>query len=209
MNISILGASAGVGLAATRLALERGHQVTTLSRSTESLTTNASLRVVQGSALAVADVRAAALGAQAVIVALGTGNSTKATGMYEASARVLLRAIDELQTRPTLLVLTGFGAGASWNYNRWYMKLLFNLLLKDVYADKTAAENLFTSAYDRCTMVRPGRLIDGPATGHYRVLPELRRGMKVGAISRADVAHFLVTQAERPEYLGRNPALTL
>jgi hypothetical protein len=32
--------------------------------------------------------------------------------------------------------------------------------------------------------------------------------MKVGAISRADVAHFMVAQAENATYLGKYPALT-
>jgi hypothetical protein len=40
------------------------------------------------------------------------------------------------------------------------------------------------------------------------VLGQLAPGMRVGAISRADVAHFMVTQAEQPTYLGQYPALT-
>jgi hypothetical protein len=32
--------------------------------------------------------------------------------------------------------------------------------------------------------------------------------MKVGAISRSDVAHFMVVQAEHPTYLGKYVALT-
>jgi len=45
-------------------------------------------------------------------------------------------------------------------------------------------------------------------TGHYRALDELVEGMKVGAISRVDVAHFMVAQAEHPTYLGKYVALT-
>jgi len=56
--------------------------------------------------------------------------------------------------------------------------------------------------------VRPGRLTNGTMTGHYRVLDNLVEGMRVGAISRADVAHFMVAQAENPTYLGKYPALT-
>jgi hypothetical protein len=57
-------------------------------------------------------------------------------------------------------------------------------------------------------MVRPGRLTNGSMTGRYRVLDTLTDGMKVGAISRADVSQFLVAQAEQPTYLGKYPALT-
>ena len=45
-------------------------------------------------------------------------------------------------------------------------------------------------------------------TGHYQVLDELVEGMKVGAISRSDVAHFMVGQAENPTYLGKYVVLT-
>ncbi|MFO1468083.1 MAG: NAD(P)H-binding protein [Steroidobacteraceae bacterium] len=106
-------------------------------------------------------------------------------------------------------MLTGFGAGDSWNYNSCLMKLMFNLLLKAIHADKSAMERFVATNYQQWEMVRPGRLTNGPMTGHYRVLPDLTRGMKVGAISRADVAHFMVSEAEKPLHLGGYPALTI
>jgi putative NADH-flavin reductase len=45
-------------------------------------------------------------------------------------------------------------------------------------------------------------------TGRYRMFDDLVKGMKVGAISRADVAHFMVAQAEHPTYLGKYVGLT-
>jgi putative NADH-flavin reductase len=88
------------------------------------------------------------------------------------------------------------------------MKLMFSLLLKKVYADKSEQERLIASGYPRWEIVRPGRLTNGAMTGHYRVLDKISEGMKVGAISRADVAHFMVAQAEHPTYLSKYPALT-
>jgi hypothetical protein len=113
-----------------------------------------------------------------------------------------------MHNSPTLIVLTGFGAGDSWSYNSFPMRLLFTLLLKAVYADKGEQERLIAGGYSRWEIVRPGRLTNGALTGHYRVLDELMEGMKVGGISRADVAHFMVAQAENPTYLGKYPALT-
>jgi hypothetical protein len=105
-------------------------------------------------------------------------------------------------------VLTGFGTGDSWNYNALPMKILFTLLLKKVYADKSEQERLVTAGYPRWEIVRPGRLTNGAMTGRYRVLDELVNGMRVGAISRADVAHFMLAQAEHPTYLSKYVALT-
>ncbi len=208
MKIAILGASAGVGLETVNQALARGHQVTTLSRRVESLPEHPALTKVQGSSLVADDVRQAIAGADAILVTLGTGSNTQPTTLYTDSAKVLLQVLGETGATPPVIVVTGFGAGASWDYNGPVVKLLFRWLLKDVYADKSAMERMIVAAYPRWEMVRPGRLTPGPATGRYRVLDELKLGMRVGAISRADVAHFLVAQAETPDRLGTYPALT-
>jgi putative NADH-flavin reductase len=207
MKTAIIGASAGIGLQTTRLALERGHDVTTLSRRVVPHPDHAKLNRVQGSATNPSDVRAAVEGTDAILVMLGV-KSPFATTLFSDSARILLQVLKEKGSSPTLIVLTGFGAGDSWSYNSFPMKLLFTLLLKAVYADKGEQERLIAGGYSRWEIVRPGRLTNGALTGHYRVLDELMEGLKVGGISRADVAHFMVAQAENPTYLGKYPALT-
>ncbi len=207
MRISVIGASAGVGLQVTRLALQKGHEVTTLSRRAVPLPDHVTLKRVQGSATNANDVRAAVGRADAVLMTLGV-KSPFATTLFSDSARILLRVLQETGSSPTLIVLTGFGTGDSWGYNSLPMKLLFTLLLKKVYADKSEQERIIAGAYPRWEIVRPGRLTNGTMTGSYRVPDHLVEGMRVGAISRADVAHFMVTQAEQPTYLGKYVALT-
>ena len=207
MKISIIGASAGIGLEVTRLALQKEHEVSTLSRRVVPLPDHQKLRRVQGSATNPNHVRAAVEGADAILVTIGT-KSPLATTMFSDSARILLQTIREMGSSPTLIVLTGFGAGDSWGYNSIPMKVLFTLFLKRAYVDKSEQERLIASGYSHWAMVRPGRLTNGAMTGHYRVLDNLEEGMRVGAISRADVAHFMVAQAENPTYRGKYPALT-
>ncbi|NGZ11586.1 MAG: NAD(P)-dependent oxidoreductase [Nitrospira sp. LK70] len=207
MKITVIGASAGVGLQATRLALEKGHEVISLSRRSVPLPGHAKLKRVQGSATNLRDVRAAVDGADTVLVTLGV-KSPFATTLFSDSARLLLQVQQETGSSPTLIVLTGFGAGDSWSYNPLPMKLLFTLLLKAVYADKSEQERVIASGYPCWEIVRPGRLTNGTMTGHYRVLDNLVEGMRVGAISRSDVAHFMVAQAEQPTYLGKYVTLT-
>lgn len=207
MKITIIGSSAGVGLQAARLALQQGHDVTTLSRRIVPLPDHPKLRRVQGSATNANDVRAAVEGADAILVTLGV-KSPFATTLFSDSARLLLQVLQETNASPTLIVLTGFGAGDSWRYNSLPMKVLFMLLLKAVYEDKGEQERLIAGGYSRWEIVRPGRLTNGTMTGHYRVLDDLVEGMKVGAISRSDVAHFMVAQAEHPTCLDKYVALT-
>ncbi len=207
MKITVMGASAGIGLEATHLALQKGHAVTSLSRRIVPIPDHAKLRRVQGSATNPNDVRVAVEGADAIFVTLGV-KSPFATTLFSDSARALLRVLQETGSSATVIVLTGFGAGESWGYNSLPMKLLFTLLLKAVYADKSEQERVTAGGYPRWEIVRPGRLTNGAMTGHYRVLDGLVEGMKVGAIARSDVAHFMVAQAENPIYLGKYPALT-
>jgi len=208
MKITVIGASAGIGLQCTRLALEEGHEVATLSRRIVPLPDHVKLRRVQGSgATSLNDVRAAVDGAEAILVTLGV-KSPLATTLFSDSARILRRVVEEMGSSPILIVLTGFGTGESWSYNSLPMRMLFTLLLKKVYADKSEQERVITSGYPRWEIVRPGRLTNGAMTSRYRVLDHLVEGMRVSAIARSDVAHFMLAQAEHPTYLGKYVALT-
>lgn len=208
MKIAVIGASAGVGLELVRLLLERGHQVTTLSRRIDTLPEHPAITRFQGSALNVDLVSRAIRDADVILVTLGTGSSTRATGLYPGAANALLQALQPATSQPTLIVLTGFGAGDSWRYNSWPMRLLFRLFLKDIYAEKTRMEEILAQGYPKAMFVRPGRLTDGPQSCQYRVLLGLGRNTRVGSISRGNVAHFLAWQAEHPAFLGRYPALS-
>jgi hypothetical protein len=88
------------------------------------------------------------------------------------------------------------------------MKLMFNLLLKEVYAEKTQMEQLISGGYPNSMFVRPGRLTKGALTQRYQVTTDLDRSTRIGKISRKDVAHFMVEQARKPTCLGKYPALS-
>ena len=208
MKLAVIGASAGVGLELVLQLLERGHSVTTLSRGIEAIPDHPNIRKVRGSALSDLDVSKVIDGAEAVLVTLGTGMSTKAIGLYPGSAAAVLRALERTDGKPPLIVLTGFGAGDSWDYNSRVMKVFFRLFLKDVYAEKTEMERLLSTRYPDSMFVRPGRLTNGPLSKRYRVIAELDERTRVGAVSRKDVAHFMAEQAEHPTFIGRYPALS-
>ncbi|MEO6916548.1 MAG: NAD(P)H-binding protein [Chitinophagaceae bacterium] len=201
MNLTIIGASAGVGLEAVKIALQRNHNVTTLSRSPISLPPNDNLKMVKGSATSKVELTQSIANAEAVIVALGTGKSMKATTLYSDFARLLIAVQRETKTQIPFIMLTGFGAGASVNYSTFFMRLIFSLLLKRVYADKTKMEELISQSTIRWEIVRPGQLKDRPLTEKYRVETKLFKGMNIGSINRTDVADYLVKQAENPTEL--------
>lgn len=201
MNITIIGASAGVGLESVKRALDRKHNVTTLSRSEINLPSNNNLTMLKGSATNKSDLKKSIEKADAVIVALGTGKSMKPTTLYSDFAKLLVEVQTEANSQIPFIILTGFGAGESGAYNGFIMKLFFKFLLKDVYADKTKMEEIITSSRIKWEIVRPGLLKDKPLTEKYRIETKLYKGINIGSINRSDVADFLVKQAENPTEL--------
>lgn len=201
MKITIIGASAGVGLETTKRALERNHHVTTLSRSEISLPGNPNLTALKGNATNKDDFKKSIEKANAVIVALGTGKSMKPTTLYSDLAKLLVEVQGETNTQIPFIVLTGFGAGESGRYNGMIMKIFFKFLLKDVYADKTKMEKIITASKLKWEIVRPGLLKGRPLTEQYRVETKLYKRINIRSINRSDVADFLVKQAENPTFL--------
>jgi putative NADH-flavin reductase len=207
LSISILGASAGIGLYCVNVALERGHRVTSLSRSTASLPSHPNLSIVQGSATRVEDLRRGVAGADAIVVALGTGMDRKPTTLYTDFGRALLALQPELGNTPVQIV-TGFGAGDSAHYQGWIARLLFRLLLKAVYDNKSELEAMIEASTLNWSLVRPGMLTNKPSSRAAHAQLDYWPGMKVGLASQEGVARFLIEQAEQPTCLHRKPAVS-
>ncbi len=208
MNITVIGASAGVGLETVKRALERDHTVTTLSRTTVHIPGGARLVKLQGSATNKSDLKNAIENADAVIVALGTGTSTAPTTLYSNFGKLLAELQNELPRQIPFIILTGFGAGESLSYYPFYMKWIFNFILKDVYADKTRMEEIISASDLKWVIVRPGILNNKSLSEKYKAETELYKGIKIGFISRADVADYMVKQAENPTALGKYVSLS-
>jgi putative NADH-flavin reductase len=79
---------------------------------------------------------------------------------------------------------------------------MYRVLLSDIFADKKAAEDNVRRSNLDWTFVYPVLLSDGPTTGAYRVGERLElRG--VPKISRADVAHFIVSELGKRAFVRK------
>ena len=76
--------------------------------------------------------------------------------------------------------------------------------LKHPFIDQAAQERLIAASDVDYTIVRAPRLMDGPFTGNYRVLPD---ALPPGAlrINRADVADFMLQQLTDPRFHRQGP----
>lgn len=207
MNIAIIGAGGGIGLESVNQALEKGYNVTALSTKTDHIPDHPNLIKIKGSATSPVDLKKAIEDSDAVLITVGTKNK-KATTLFSAIAETLIQVSRELNFSSPVLIITGFGAGESKNYLSFFMRTVISLFLKDQYINKTEMEELITKSNLRWEIIRPGMLTNGSATSTYKVLSGLQKGMKVGKISRADVADFLVDEAENQRFIHQYVALS-
>lgn len=207
MKITVIGAGAGIGLQTVIQALQKGHTVTALSRDTSAIPDHEFLTKINGSATKITDVKKAIKDSDAVLITVGTKNK-KATTLFSDIAKALVTATAELNFLSPVLIITGFGSGESKEYLNFFMRTVIKLFLKEQYIDKTLMEEIIVKSAINWEIVRPVMLTNGPMVASYKSLPELKKGMKTGKISRADVAHFLVNEAENTRYLMQFVTLT-
>ena len=208
MNITIIGASAGIGLEAVKRGLSRKHSITTLSRSKIEIEENKSLKMILGNAISRTDILNSIENADAIIVTLGTGKNMKTTTLFSDFAKLIVEIQSENKLEVPFIFVTGFGAGESRNYVSWFVKMFLKYFLKDVYADKTKMEEIITNSDLNWTVVRPGRLLDKELTEKYRIENKLFKGINIGGINRADVADFLIKQAEKQTEIKKYIAIS-
>jgi putative NADH-flavin reductase len=209
--VLVIGASRGIGLETVRCALAAGHRVRALARGAASIPIDeARLEKVPADALDRAAVSASLKGTDAVIETLGAPKDLAATlwgtRVFSDATRILVDAMREEGIR-RLVAVTGIGAGDSRGHGGLlYDAIAFPLMLKRVYDDKDVQEQMIRASGLDWTIVRPGLLRSGTATGRTRALTD-SKDWRAGSVTRADVAAFLVREAFERRFVGQTPLL--
>jgi uncharacterized protein YbjT (DUF2867 family) len=207
-KILVLGATGGTGRLIVSQALARGHQVTALVRSPEKARDLSGAKLVVGDVRDERALREALRGQDAVVSALGTPASPfREVTLLSTATRALVDAM-KAEHVSRLVCITGMGAGESAGHGGFlFEKLIFPLLLRKVYADKDRQEAIVRDSGLDWVLVRPSVLSDKPGRDAIRALTDLS-GFHGGAISRADVAAFVLDQLRTDTWLHRSPLIT-
>ena len=203
-HILVIGASQGIGLETVKAALSAGHRVRAFARSANRMEQSPpNLERFPGDALNRHDVEVALDGVDVVVQALGVParDLLGSVRLFSDATGILVPAMEKAGIR-RLIAVTGFGAGDSSDAISPLQRLPFRLVFGRAYDDKDAQEMRIRHSTLDWTLVRPGVLTGGQATGRYRVLedPALWRN---GLIARADVAHFIVEHVEDARQVGK------
>jgi putative NADH-flavin reductase len=189
MRVAIFGGTGGVGRWLLSIARENGDHVKMLVRDRRKLPADlGAIGVIEGDVMDPVAVDTTVAGCDVVFSAIGP-SGIGATTLYSAGVRNMIAAMR--RTKATrLLVVSSAGVEDDPNMNFFSRRIFLPLVLRNVLADMREMEREIEASGLVWTVVRPGRLTDGPRTGLYRAndrfIPEKGRD-----ISRADVADFM------------------
>jgi putative NADH-flavin reductase len=205
MKIIVIGASRGTGAACVSSALAKGHDVTACARTPTKLTLeHPKLTKKAGDFHDAASMNAAIAGHDAVILTASVGKLSDFKTTPDYFSRGTKYCIDAMKAHGVkrLVVLSAAGSGDSRVTSGWLLRtLVVDGILKRAFVDHDVQEQMALKSGLEVIIARPTRLTDGPAKGKYTKTAEL---VKVpSAISRADVADFMVDSCSDSPFVGK------
>ena len=189
MRVAIFGGTGGVGRWLTAISRENEDHVKMLVRDRSKLPRDlGAIGVVNGDVFDREAVDSTVGGCDVVFCALGA-DGLGPTNVYSGGIANIVASMRRTgATR--LLAITSAGVEDDPNMNVFARRVIVPFVLKNPLADMRRMERTIVESDLVWTIVRPGKLTDGPRTGLYRAndrfVPEKGR-----EISRADVADFM------------------
>ena len=212
MNITVFGASGGIGGHVVALAAQRGHHVRAVYRAAPAVPPPGQAEVVIAPDVFDPDFALLAVkGADAVVSVVGPNFTTRHNprtamtsppDLHQRLARTLITAMREGAPRARLICVSTASMGPADNAMAPAPRLLFRFFrtvavpnLGRVGKDLIAMEQELAASGLDWHAPRPVKLTDGPLTQNVRA----RGRVTVKPVSRADVAWHILTLAEDPD----------
>ena len=195
MKLFILGATGSIGQHLVRIALERKHEVTAYVRSSRKIgDRHQRLKVVEGDVFDVGELARSLAGNDVVLSSFGP-LTMRATTLRRDFGRTLTAAIRETEVRRVQVVSAAFLFRDVGLLGGLLKATVFRMMIPDM----AGMEAELCQSDLEWTMVRPPRLTNEAATHSFRIAEgKLPAGGTL--ISRADVAGFMIGEAENPKY---------
>jgi putative NADH-flavin reductase len=204
VKLAVIGANGRTGIEVVEQALSRGHQVAAIARRPEQVhLRDARLSTSQADALDAPGLTRSLAGASAVISTLGVGSSRAATNLYSQGTANIVAAMRAHGIRSLAVVSAApVGPRAEQPFlERRVLMPILDRVFGATYADMRRMEEQLAESDVDWVALRPPRLVDRKAAGHYR----LRAGgplAKARRLTYADLATALLDSLDRPELRG-------
>ncbi len=207
MKIVIFGSTGETGKALVREALKRGHEVHAFARRPADLgVQNPHLHPVQGDVLDKATVQRAVRGMDAAISVLGVRLGQPQSTVRSAGTANIVAALTAEGVRRFVSGST-VGAGQHLQTLPWLARMLVPRIVGAWRLEEAGRqEEIVRGSTLDWTILRPPRLLDGEATGTYRIGEDLATGFGAKLI-RGDYARALLDQLESSRFLRQLPTI--
>ncbi len=208
MKIVVFGATGRVGRKLVSGGIARGHEVTAAARRPEDVRARSRIpRIVPCDLLDAAQVDAAVIGNEAVAVTVGARFAFAPGKVHSRGIANVITAMHSHAAR-RLICISAIGThdDNDANLSPLFTRVMRPVFLGGVWRELRAMESQVTGSGLDWTLVHVARLTNGPALGRYRAEPGDSLPGTL-AISRADVADFMLKELERGDWIGRDVAL--
>lgn len=205
MKILIFGASGATGRQLVRQALDQRHQVTAFVRDLNKIPVRQShhlLIPVEGNVSDPAIVQRAVEGQDVVLSALGANTMFAFDPIVVEGLINIIRAM-EAAAVPRLIYLSTLGVRETRYDSGFLTRNLAPTLLRTEVKGHEEREKLISQSNLEWQIVRAPVLTNGPVTKAYRWGEKLVSGNFAPTLSRADVAHFMLSQVIEPQYIRK------
>lgn len=209
MKVLVIGGTGGTGKHIIDQALEAGHEVTALVRNPNKVRVeHPSLQIHKGNVLNPETLKGACENQDAVISALGHKKFFVPTTILSRGTANILSAMKENGIR-RLICITALGINDSrFRLGLYYTLFVHPFILFFYFRDKEKQERLIMNSGLDWTIVRPGQLTNGKRRERYKHGQGLGHYILTKMISRADVAHFILSVLEKNLYLKKVAEIT-
>ncbi len=209
MKLLIIGGTGGTGKELIKQALDEDHDITVLVRNPKKVhTVHPNLRILEGNVLDSNSVERAVIGQDAVLSALGHKRFFIKTTILSKGTNNIINAMNKNGVR-RLICITSLGVNDSrYRLGLYYTLFTIPVILFFYFLDKSKQEKLIRKSGLEWTIVRPGQLFNGKIRENYKHGSNVGHYILTKIISRADVAHFMLSQLHDKTYLYKAPGIT-
>ena len=208
MKLLVFGATGRTGRLLVKQALASGNDVVGSVRNPSKLNIqNEHLEIVQGELSDQEAIAAAMNGADAVISTLGPRARKKEKPLAQGM-RNILAAMESQGVRQLIITstLSARDPNDALNFRSTAMIALVKLMMRPAYEEIVHVAEIVRGSNRDWTIVRLSLLNNNPKSGNVKV-GYISKGQVGTAISRADLADFILKQVVDKNYLRKAPAI--
>jgi putative NADH-flavin reductase len=209
MRLYIIGGTGKTGRELIKQSLEQGHLVTALVRNPNRLKINhPNLSKVKGNVLDLKSFDHSIGNHDAVLSALGHKRYIIKTSILSEGTKNIIAAMEK-QNVKRLICITSLGINDSrFKLGLYYTLFTIPFILLFYFIDKSKQEKIiFNSGLD-WTIIRPAQLTNGKKRTNYKHGSNVGNYILTKMISRASVAHFMLSQLTNISYIRKTPGIT-